>query len=108
MECANCYCCWKAVMNCAALALHCMCLAPAPQLACHALPPPPVECRFSDYVQSESGLQYYDIREGSGAAPQQGQTCVVDWAGVTIGYYGAQALCFGRRGVTAGGGGWVG
>lgn len=39
-------------------------------------------------MQSPSGLQYRDFREGSGPAPQEGQTCVVDWSGVTIGYYG--------------------
>lgn len=55
-------------------------------------PPSCTTCRFSDYVQSPSGLQYYDIREGTGPTPQQGQTCVVDWAGVTIGYYGAWGL----------------
>jgi hypothetical protein len=48
-------------------------------------------------VQSETGLQYTDIREGTGPQPKAGQTCVVDWAGVTIGYYGARS-----------GGAWVG
>ncbi|KAL4419473.1 hypothetical protein ABPG77_008275 [Micractinium sp. CCAP 211/92] len=43
---------------------------------------------FSDFVQSPSGLQYRDFKEGSGLTPQEGQTCVVDWSGVTIGYYG--------------------
>lgn len=35
-----------------------------------------------------SGLQYKDLREGSGKAPQPGDTLVVDWSGYTIGYYG--------------------
>ncbi|EFN59514.1 hypothetical protein CHLNCDRAFT_19306, partial [Chlorella variabilis] len=43
---------------------------------------------YSDYVQSESGLQYIDLKVGTGPAAQEGNTCVVDWAGVTIGYYG--------------------
>jgi hypothetical protein len=29
-----------------------------------------------------------DIREGSGDQPAAGDTVVVDWSGVTIGYYG--------------------
>lgn len=48
----------------------------------------PPSCRYSDYVQSESGLQYIDLKVGTGPAAQEGNTCVVDWAGVTIGYYG--------------------
>lgn len=54
---------------------------PVPPLA-------PTPCSFSDFVQSPSGLQYRDFKEGSGPAPREGQTCVVDWSGVTIGYYG--------------------
>lgn len=45
-------------------------------------------CRYSDYVSTNSGLQYQDLVEGSGPRPSNGQTVVVDWAGVTIGYYG--------------------
>ncbi|KAK9785766.1 hypothetical protein WJX73_009354 [Symbiochloris irregularis] len=44
--------------------------------------------RYPDYVLTDSGLQYQDIREGSGAAPQQGSQVVIDWDGYTIGYYG--------------------
>jgi FKBP-type peptidyl-prolyl cis-trans isomerase len=44
--------------------------------------------RFSDYTLTESGLQYQDIKTGSGATPKKGQQAVVDWAGYTIGYYG--------------------
>lgn len=45
-------------------------------------------CRYSDYVSTESGLQYQDLVEGKGATAKYGQTAVVDWSGVTIGYYG--------------------
>lgn len=44
--------------------------------------------RYSDFVETESGLQYKDLKEGSGPTPKPGQRVVVDWAGVTIGYYG--------------------
>lgn len=43
---------------------------------------------YSDYVTTESGLQYQDIVAGTGAAPQAGSSVVVDWSGVTLGYYG--------------------
>lgn len=43
---------------------------------------------YSDYVATPSGLQYTDIREGTGPQPRKGQMAVVDWSGVTIGYYG--------------------
>lgn len=44
--------------------------------------------RFADFTETPSGLQYYDFREGTGRQPRRGDTCVVDWTGVTIGYYG--------------------
>lgn len=38
---------------------------------------------------SQSGLQYKDLRAGSGGeGPAEGDTVVVDWDGYTIGYYG--------------------
>jgi FKBP-type peptidyl-prolyl cis-trans isomerase len=43
---------------------------------------------YSDYVTTDSGLQYQDLVPGTGAQPAKGQTAVVDWSGVTIGYYG--------------------
>ena len=43
---------------------------------------------FSDYVSTPSGLQYFDFRTGAGPTPTPGQLCVIDWTGVTIGYYG--------------------
>jgi FKBP-type peptidyl-prolyl cis-trans isomerase len=43
---------------------------------------------YSDYVTTDSGLQYQDLKPGTGAQPSTGQTAVVDWSGVTIGYYG--------------------
>ncbi|XP_021296484.1 peptidyl-prolyl cis-trans isomerase FKBP19, chloroplastic isoform X1 [Herrania umbratica] len=44
--------------------------------------------RFPDYTETESGLQYKDLRVGDGPTPKMGQTVVVDWDGYTIGYYG--------------------
>ncbi|XP_022724931.1 peptidyl-prolyl cis-trans isomerase FKBP19, chloroplastic [Durio zibethinus] len=44
--------------------------------------------RFPDYTQTESGLQYKDLRVGDGPTPKMGETVVVDWDGYTIGYYG--------------------
>lgn len=43
---------------------------------------------YSDYVTTDSGLQYQDLKPGTGEQPSNGQTAVVDWSGVTIGYYG--------------------
>ena len=43
---------------------------------------------YSDYVTTESGLQYQDLVPGTGAQPSLGSAVVVDWSGVTIGYYG--------------------
>ncbi|KAK3127735.1 hypothetical protein QOZ80_7AG0577720 [Eleusine coracana subsp. coracana] len=44
--------------------------------------------RYPDYTETESGLQYKDLRVGDGPSPKQGETVVVDWDGYTIGYYG--------------------
>ncbi|KAL5717154.1 Peptidyl-prolyl cis-trans isomerase fkbp19 [Ranunculus cassubicifolius] len=44
--------------------------------------------RYPDYTETESGLQYKDLRAGSGPSPKMGETVVVDWDGYTIGYYG--------------------
>lgn len=44
--------------------------------------------RYPDYIETESGLQYKDLRVGSGSTPKIGETVVVDWDGYTIGYYG--------------------
>lgn len=44
--------------------------------------------KYPDYTETESGLQYKDLRTGTGAVPQAGDTVVVDWDGYTIGYYG--------------------
>ncbi|OMO87738.1 hypothetical protein CCACVL1_08793 [Corchorus capsularis] len=44
--------------------------------------------RFPDYIETESGLQYKDLRVGDGPTPKIGETVVVDWDGYTIGYYG--------------------
>ena len=47
---------------------------------------------YPDYEMTPSGLQYKDLRVGQGAQPKQGSTCVVDWDGFTIGYYGADRV----------------
>lgn len=44
--------------------------------------------KYPDYVETESGLQYKDLRPGNGPKPKKGETVVVDWDGYTIGYYG--------------------
>ncbi|CAJ1842681.1 unnamed protein product [Sphenostylis stenocarpa] len=44
--------------------------------------------RYPDYTETESGLQYKDLRPGNGPTPKMGETVVVDWDGYTIGYYG--------------------
>ncbi|XP_023763841.1 peptidyl-prolyl cis-trans isomerase FKBP19, chloroplastic [Lactuca sativa] len=44
--------------------------------------------KYPDYAETSSGLQYKDLRAGSGATPKIGDTVVVDWDGYTIGYYG--------------------
>ncbi|KAL3649914.1 Peptidyl-prolyl cis-trans isomerase fkbp19, chloroplastic [Castilleja foliolosa] len=44
--------------------------------------------RYADYFETNSGLQYKDLRVGSGPTPKIGETVVVDWDGYTIGYYG--------------------
>ncbi|KAI3501911.1 hypothetical protein L1887_29939 [Cichorium endivia] len=44
--------------------------------------------KYPDYAETSSGLQYKDLRPGSGATPKMGDTVVVDWDGYTIGYYG--------------------
>ncbi|PSS13729.1 Peptidyl-prolyl cis-trans isomerase [Actinidia chinensis var. chinensis] len=44
--------------------------------------------RYLDYTETESGLQYKDLRVGSGPTPKVGETVVVDWDGFIIGYYG--------------------
>ncbi|XP_022145793.1 peptidyl-prolyl cis-trans isomerase FKBP19, chloroplastic [Momordica charantia] len=44
--------------------------------------------KYPDYTETESGLQYKDLRVGEGPSPKIGDTVVVDWDGYTIGYYG--------------------
>ncbi|XP_058102882.1 peptidyl-prolyl cis-trans isomerase FKBP19, chloroplastic isoform X2 [Magnolia sinica] len=44
--------------------------------------------RYPDYTETQSGLQYKDLRVGSGLTAKMGETVVVDWDGFTIGYYG--------------------
>jgi hypothetical protein len=42
--------------------------------------------RLSDYTESESGLQFKDVKKGSGASPAVGDRLVYDWEGYTIGH----------------------
>ncbi|KVH95725.1 Peptidyl-prolyl cis-trans isomerase, FKBP-type [Cynara cardunculus var. scolymus] len=44
--------------------------------------------KYPDYAETSSGLQYKDLRRGSGQTAKMGDTVVVDWDGYTIGYYG--------------------
>ena len=46
-------------------------------------PPPeaPAEVNVDDYITTESGLQYFDLEEGSGETPQAGQTATVHYTG---------------------------
>ncbi|XP_008797137.1 peptidyl-prolyl cis-trans isomerase FKBP19, chloroplastic isoform X1 [Phoenix dactylifera] len=44
--------------------------------------------RYPDYTETQSGLQYKDLRVGDGPTPKMGDMVVVDWDGYTIGYYG--------------------
>ena len=37
---------------------------------------------------TDSGLQYKDLRDGSGDAVSNGSHVTVDWDGYTLGYYG--------------------
>lgn len=48
----------------------------------------PPGAHADDYTTTQSGLKYFDIKVGEGAAPQPGDTCVVHWAGYTKGYQG--------------------
>ncbi|CAH9080249.1 unnamed protein product [Cuscuta europaea] len=43
---------------------------------------------YPDYTETSSGLQYKDLKVGSGPNPKMGDIVVVDWDGYTIGYYG--------------------
>jgi len=43
---------------------------------------------FSDFVNTNSGLQYKDYKVGSGETPKQGDKVSLEWTGVTVGYQG--------------------
>jgi FKBP-type peptidyl-prolyl cis-trans isomerase len=44
---------------------------------------------FADFTLTKSGLQYKDLEPGTGErVATKGSKVVVDWAGVTVGYYG--------------------
>ncbi|KAK4780719.1 hypothetical protein SAY87_016825 [Trapa incisa] len=44
--------------------------------------------KYPDYTETESGLQYKDLRVGNGSTPKAGELVMIDWDGYTIGYYG--------------------
>jgi peptidylprolyl isomerase len=47
-------------------------------------PPEPIEMEEvdpDDYIETESGLMYYDVVEGDGASPEEGQTVIVHYTG---------------------------
>lgn len=44
--------------------------------------------KFTDYTQTETGLQFKDAKLGTGETPSIGDRVVFDWEGYTIGYYG--------------------
>lgn len=37
---------------------------------------------------TDSGLQYKDLRDGSGDTVSEGSHVTIDWDGYTLGYYG--------------------
>ncbi|KAA8499804.1 Peptidyl-prolyl cis-trans isomerase FKBP19, chloroplastic [Porphyridium purpureum] len=43
---------------------------------------------YSDFVRTDSGLQYKDVRVGTGKQPEEGDRAVLKWEGYTIGYLG--------------------
>lgn len=46
-------------------------------------------CRYPDFTLTESGLQYKNLAVGTGdQIVSVGDKIVVDWSGVTLGYYG--------------------
>jgi FKBP-type peptidyl-prolyl cis-trans isomerase len=48
----------------------------------------PQQARADDFTVTPSGLRYLDLRPGTGATPQKGDTVVVHWSGYTKGYQG--------------------
>lgn len=44
--------------------------------------------QYPDFVQLDSGLQFKDLKTGDGQSASNGKEVVVDWSGVTLGYYG--------------------
>ncbi len=58
-------------------------LAVAPAVAddVKPTPAPGAEKKESKMRATPSGLQYEDIKEGTGASPKTGQTCVMDYTG---------------------------
>jgi hypothetical protein len=51
--------------------------------------PPEFVQQYSDFVKTEEGWQYKDIKVGTGdVVLQPGDRAVFEWSGYTIGYYG--------------------
>ncbi|KAJ1468985.1 hypothetical protein T484DRAFT_1983201 [Baffinella frigidus] len=44
--------------------------------------------KLADYTETETGLQFKDVKKGKGVVPTVGDRVVYDWEGYTIGYYG--------------------
>lgn len=47
-----------------------------------------VRTKYPDFILTDSGLQYKDLRDGSGGVAKDGSRVTVDWDGYTLGYYG--------------------
>lgn len=43
---------------------------------------------YPDFVQSDEGWSYKDVKVGSGESPKEGDRVVYEWSGYTIGYFG--------------------
>ncbi len=49
--------------------------------------------KYPDFAMTDTGLQYQDLREGSGREIQKGDRVTVDWDGYTIGECSGSAVC---------------
>lgn len=63
-------------------------LHPHPTVATKNSDVPESRLRYDDFTLTPSGLQYKDVRPGTGEVAKAGDAVIVDWGGWTIGYYG--------------------
>ena len=49
--------------------------------------------KYPDFAMTDTGLQYQDLREGSGRVIQKGDRVTVDWDGYTIGECSDSSAC---------------